>query len=169
MSKVQAGRFTFDHDEDIVVFLVGMRINKLRKVHRWLPVAVAMPRMLKELFRDTGSGLLGARTFVSGRDVMVVQYWRDFEHLERYARAGDSAHLPAWRAFNRRVGTSGDVGVWHETYCIAPGSAEAIYANMPLHGLARATTAVPVARRGESAAYRAGRSSTDAPVVPVPS
>lgn len=168
MAKVQQGRFTFDHDGDVVVFLIGMRINKLRKVHKWLPTAIAMPKMLTELFRQPDKGLLGARTFVSGRDVMVVQYWRSFEDLERYARSGDDAHLPAWRSFNKRVGTNGDVGIWHETYPIAAGTAEAIYNNMPAHGLAKATASVPVARRGQSAAYRAGRADADVPAEPVP-
>jgi hypothetical protein len=34
---------------EIVVFLIGMRINKLRKVWKWLPVRSAMPKMLSEL------------------------------------------------------------------------------------------------------------------------
>lgn len=168
MGKVQDGRHTFDHDGEIVVFLIGMRINKLRKVHKWLPVALAMPRMLRELFRRPDKGLLGARTYVSGRDVLVVQYWRSFDDLERYARSADEQHLPAWRAFNRRVGTGGDVGIWHETYPIAAGTAEAIYNNMPVHGLAAATASVPVARRGQSAGYRAGRRDADVPAEPVP-
>ena len=34
---------------DFVVFLIGARINKPWKIHKWLPVALAMPRMMKEL------------------------------------------------------------------------------------------------------------------------
>jgi hypothetical protein len=34
------------------------------------------------------------------------------------------------------------VGVWHETYLVEPGKYETIYANMPLFGLAAATTHV---------------------------
>lgn len=33
---------------EFVVFLVGMRINHPLLVHRWLPVAAAMPRTIKE-------------------------------------------------------------------------------------------------------------------------
>jgi Domain of unknown function (DUF4188) len=167
-STVQPGRFTFDHDGEVVVFLIGMRINKLRKIHKWLPTAMAMPKMLRELAKHPDKGMLGARSYVSGRDVMVVQYWRSFEALERFARSADDPHLPAWRAFNTRVGTGGDVGIWHETYTIAAGTAEAIYNNMPVHGLAAATSSVPVARKGQSAAYRAGRAASDAPAEPVP-
>jgi hypothetical protein len=66
---------------------------------------------------------------------MVVQYWRSFEHLEAYARNADAAHLPAWRAFNKAVGSNGDVGIWHETYRVAPGAHESVYNNMPRYGL----------------------------------
>lgn len=43
---------------EFVVFLIGMRINKPWKVHKWLPVAMAMPRMLKQLQSDPKLGLL---------------------------------------------------------------------------------------------------------------
>ena len=46
-------------------------------------------------------------------------------------------------AFNRAIGKDGTVGVWHETYLIEPGKYETIYANMPLFGLAAATSHVP--------------------------
>ncbi len=45
---------------------------------------------------------------------------------------------PAWSAFNKAIGTSGDVGIWHETYVIAPGKYENVYVNMPPFGLGRA-------------------------------
>jgi hypothetical protein len=49
-------------DGDFVVFLIGMRINRWWKFHKWLPVAVAMPRMLKELSEKPENGFLGAET-----------------------------------------------------------------------------------------------------------
>lgn len=168
MSKVHPGRFTARHDGDIVVFLIGMRINQLRKVHKWMPVAKEMGPMVKELMTHPDKGLLGARTYVSGRDIMLVQYWRSFEDLERFARARDDLHLPAWRRFNKRVGTDGSVGIWHETYTVPVGRFESIYANMPAHGLAAATTHVPVASVGQAAAYRIGKAEADTPAEPVP-
>jgi hypothetical protein len=112
------------------VFLIGMRFNKLWKVHKWAPVFAAMPRMVAELERQPELGFLGADTWF-GRTTLMVQYWRSFEQLEAYAKARDKAHLPAWAAFNRAVGASGDVGVFHETFRIAPGDFETVYANMP--------------------------------------
>ena len=56
-------------------------------------------------------------------------------------------------------GISGDaghagraVGIWHQTYLAE--RAETVYSGMVLSGLAAATAAVPVARRGETARER---------------
>lgn len=76
-----------------------MRINRLFRVHKWLPVARATPRM------------------------------------------------PAWTAFTRSVGNSGDVGTWHETYLVSPDACETIYHNMPRFGLGRVGKLVPATGR----------------------
>lgn len=41
-NPVVSGRMTADIDGEFVVFLIGMRINKPWKVHKWWPVFVAM-------------------------------------------------------------------------------------------------------------------------------
>jgi hypothetical protein len=130
MPAVLNGRWTARLDEPHVVFIIGMRINKPWKVHRWGPVAAAMPRMLKELAQKPELGFLGGRTWFA-RTIVVIQYWRSFDALEAYAKSRDSAHLPAWAAFNKAVGSNGDVGIFHETYAIDPGAYETFYANMP--------------------------------------
>jgi len=126
-------------DGSFAVFLIGMRVNRPWKVHRWWPVARAMPRMLEELRRQPELGMLSGEMW-GGRTTILVQYWRSVEHLYAYARNREAQHLPAWRAFNRAVGTSGDVGVWHETYVVSPGTYENVYVNMPAFGLGRAGT-----------------------------
>ncbi len=155
MSQIVPSRVTAQVDGDICVFLIGMRINRWWKFHKWIPVALAMPRMILELQKHPGLGFLGAHQWF-GRTTIMLQYWRSFEDLERYAKNRDLAHLPAWSAFNRRVGSSGDVGIWHETYRITPGSFEAIYHNMPPFGLAGATKMVEATGKRESAAGRMG-------------
>lgn len=163
MSRIHRGRFqpvVADGDEP-VLFLVGMRINHPLRLWTWLPIVRAMTSMISELMRHRELGLLAApRTFVSGRVIQVQQYWASFEHLERYARASDHRHLPAWRRFNQKVADQGAVGIYHETYRIRPGGWEAIYGNMPPFGLAGATEAVPV-DRGRSAAQRLGAREED--------
>src|SRR4051812_48494269 len=134
-----AGRMTADAPPGTVAFLIGMRINRPWKIRQWLPVATAMPRMLQELAARPDLGLLAHRTYVSGRTVLTVQYWRSAEDLDRYARARDHAHLPAWREFNRRIRDNGDVGILHETY--VPDRPQTAYvhtpARLPLGGARR--------------------------------
>lgn len=158
-------RTTADSDASVVVFLIGMRVNRWRHVLRWVPVAAAMPRMLRELARED-LGLLDARTYVSGRDVLVLQYWSSFEALEAYARAGDREHLTAWRAFNRRVRTTTSVGIYHETYVVPSFGREAVYVHMPLHGLAKAVGSAPLVRRGLAAGHRLDPARPDRPLQP---
>ena len=143
-----------------VVFLIGMRINRLWEVWRWVPVAVAMPRMLVELAKNPDLGLLGRpRTFVSGRTIMVWQQWSSFEDLEAYARSADHVHLPAWGAFNRRSRGNASVGIFHETYLVDQATAEGVYVNMPPLGLGAAFGTSPADGKSRTAAGRLGRTA----------
>ena len=167
MPAVFPGRYAAQIDEPFVVFLIGMRVNRLLALRSWIRVAAAMPPMLAELKRDPSLGLLHYEIFLYWRGVAVVQYWRSFDHLHAYAHARNAAHLPAWAEFNRRIGANGVVGIWHETYTVAPGQYESIYANMPRFGLggagrhesavgrldnarSRIATAAPAANAGQN-------------------
>jgi hypothetical protein len=66
MSAVIDRRMTVELEGDFVVFLIGMRINAPLKVRQWAPVLAAMPKMVRELERDPGSGFLGARWLLEG-------------------------------------------------------------------------------------------------------
>ncbi|MEU9114764.1 DUF4188 domain-containing protein [Streptomyces sp. NPDC048483] len=154
--KPVPGRMTADGDGEVVVFLIGMRVNSWWAVRSWLPVFLAMPPMIKELARDRGRGVLGYR-FVPGlsRTSTLLQYWESKEKLLAYAADQGGEHRPAWAAFNRRVRSGrGKVGIWHETYVVPAGSYESIYVNMPEFGLGKALGIVPVGGRGERAAER---------------
>jgi len=156
MSNVRAERLTADIEGDFVVFLIGMRVNSIVRVHKWLPVARAMPRMLKELQLRPELGLLHYEIW-GGRTTLVVQYWRSVEQLLAYATNPQAEHLPAWRAFNRAVGTNGAVGIWHETYCVSAGRFESVYVNMPEFGLGKAGGVHPATGGRQSAAERLRR------------
>jgi hypothetical protein len=130
-------RMTSRIDGEFVVFLIGMRVNRWWRILQWLRVARAMPRMLRELQQNPQLGFLGAEQWF-GRTTVLLSYWRSTNHLLAYAKSRNSEHLPAWRAFNRLVGTSGDVGVWHETYRVQPDAYETVYVNMMPFGLGRA-------------------------------
>ena len=137
MAQIIKGRKFGSLDGDFVVFLIGMRVNNWLMIHKWFPVAMAMPKMIKELYGNTESGFISERSWF-GRTTISVQYWRSFEHLEAYARNKNLEHFPAWKAFNQKARQSGVVGVWHETYKISRGNYENIYVNMPLFGLGKA-------------------------------
>lgn len=154
MAKIMNGRFTAKMDESFAVFIIGMRINDFLAVRKWLPTVRAMSPMLRELYKHPEKGFLGADFFFHLRGPMIVQYWRSFDDLELFAKNPNDPHLPAWRRFNQQVGSDGSVGVWHETYLIEPGNFEAIYANMPILGLAKATEHVPAVGRRETARRR---------------
>jgi Domain of unknown function (DUF4188) len=145
---------------EFVVFLIGMRINNPLLVHKWLPVAAAMPRMINELARRPELGLLHAESWFS-RTLLMVQYWRSMEQLLAYATNREAEHLPAWKAFNQAVGTNGAVGIWHETYAIAPGRFESVYVNMPRFGLGKAGVVAPASGNRKSARGRLGERATE--------
>lgn len=146
-------RMTARLDGDFVVFLIGMRINKPWLLHKWWPVASAMPRMLRELQAQPDLGLLHAEMWFS-RTIIQVQYWRSMAQLLAYAKKKDAQHLPAWAAFNASVGTDGTVGIWHESYAVGPGRYENIYVNMPAFGMGRAGELSPARGRMASAEQR---------------
>src|SRR5688572_7135912 len=150
MARTINQRMTVHLEGDFVVFLIGMRINRWWKIHKWLPVATAMPKMLKELSLKPDSGFLGAE-FSLG---VIIQYWKSFEHLEAYAKDRDALHYPAWKAFNKNVRSNGDVGIWHETYKVHAGEYETVYNNMPPKGLGKVGELVPVSVKLESAGDR---------------
>lgn len=161
---VNRGRFTAQLPDDFVVFLIGMRVNRPLKVHKWVPTFMAMPKMLRWLDEHRDAGLLNWHTaWIKGP--AVVQYWRSFEALDRFARAADEPHLPAWKKFNQAVRASGDVGIWHETYQVRAGDYECIYGNMPRIGLGAAGELVAVGSTGQSAARRIGVAEVDQPAL----
>ncbi|RYZ25547.1 MAG: DUF4188 domain-containing protein [Propionibacteriaceae bacterium] len=158
MAEIHAGRMTHSYDGPLVVFLIGMRVNKLWRPDQWLPTFAAMPAMLRELATDPTSGMLGFRTVLGPSGPTVIQWWSSKEKLYAYASARDAEHRPAWTAFNQRARRApGVVGIWHETYEVS--RAESIYVGMPTSGLAGATSVVPVGRNADRAAERlaAGR------------
>lgn len=149
-------RMTADRDEPFVVFLIGMRINSYWKIHKWPPVALTMPRMIRELEADEKSGLLSFETTVNTRMIVMIQYWDSFGSLREYARDSEKEHIPAWVKYNQSEGQSGDVGIFHETYLVDPADCENVYNNMPAFGLGRVGSLKPAEGPLETAGRRLG-------------
>ncbi len=142
--QIFAGRYTAVTNDPFVVFLIGMRINRLTAVRQWLPVARAMPQMLTTLYKHPEKGFLGGHNFVAWRMPLLVSYWRSFDDLETFARNPSDPHLAAWKQFNQAVGADGSVGIWHETYLVEPEKYECVYGNMPRFGLGAVVEHMPV-------------------------
>lgn len=68
-----------------------------------------------------GAGLLGQRFLHAPDETVIVQYWRSYEDLDRWARA--QPHVRWWRWLNEHNGV--DLGFYHEIY--QARAAEAIY------------------------------------------
>jgi hypothetical protein len=133
------GRYTADYGENLVVFLVGFRFNGIRGLLPALQTFFKMPGMLSALERKPELGCLGGHVAFGWRTAYVMQYWRSYEDLERFAHAPAEAHVPAWRWYARLGAKGSGGGVWHETFRVAAGAYETIYVNMPQFGLAKAT------------------------------
>ena len=156
MTTIHRGRRTARPDVPVVVFAIGMRINELWAVHRWLRPTLDTVRMWWHVQRHHPEGYLSGYLFVYARGVGMMQYWRDFESLEAMAHDDSQPHLQAWRRLAAQTRTSKTFGYWHETYRVEPGTSETIYGSMPAFGLAAATTHEPIGAATERAAARLG-------------
>lgn len=146
-------RMTVKMDGDFVVFMLGMRINRISRLFKWLPIVSSMPKMLKELSENPESGFLGYQQY-GVFPMVIIQYWRSFEHLEAYAKDKDAQHYPIWKDFNTKIRGNADIGIWHETYKVKAGEYECIYHNMPEQGLGKVGELIPATGKRE---YAAGR------------
>ena len=111
-----------------------MRFNGLRGFVPALKTFVRMPKMLAEQQSNPAIGMLWSSTSLSWPVISITQFWQSFEDLERYAHA--DTHTDSWKWFNKLGRDNEGTGIYHETYRISAGTYEAIYANMPLYGLA---------------------------------
>ena len=105
---------------DLVVILLGMRVNRLTGLKTLLGFG---PR-IQQAVTAQPDGLLLHETLpysLVPPHLGMRQYWRDFPSLERWARS--EPHRRWWQGFVR---DSGGTGFWHETY-FRRGGMEAIY------------------------------------------
>ncbi len=146
-------RLTVARERGFVVFLVGARVNRWWMVPVVWGVATAMRRMLRELANTPDSGLLSYEEY-NGRTTLMVQYWESLEHLHAFAHAREREHTSAWRRWIEAWGATGAMGIWHETYVVAPGTWECVYNHMPAFGLGKVGPLVPAEGALKTAAGR---------------
>ena len=115
-------RRTVDLSEypDLVVIYLGMQVRTLAGLRRLISLG---PQIQKSVVAKPDGLLLHENLLFSLLPLHrgMRQYWRDFESLERWARA-----LPHQRWWQQFVRDSGGTGFWHEAYFMR-GGMEAIY------------------------------------------
>lgn len=149
---INQGRYTAVQQENITLFLIGMRINKWYKIHKWLPVFMAMPPMMKELNQNPHLGCLNTEMFFRSRMNIIIQYWDSQEKLHEYSKK--PKHLKAWKSFLQLVKNNDTVAFYHETYNVAKGQSENVYINMPDFGLGKVYDVEAVGKKTQSANMR---------------
>ena len=117
MAKVNNQRMTVEIEGDFVVFLIGMRINKPWKIHKWLPVFAGDAADAARSWRKAGVGV-SRLSAVSRRDRAVLAVVRAPRSATR-AIATRCTGRRGWRSTRSVRRGAGDVGIWHETYRVA--------------------------------------------------
>jgi hypothetical protein len=117
------------------------------------PSSYSYAKNVERASQKPESGFLGFQ-ILGGIPPVIVQYWKSFEDLEAYAKDRNGMHYPAWKAFNMKIKSNGDVGIWHETYKVQAGEYECIYNNMPKYGLGKVGEPIPAVGKREFAANR---------------
>jgi len=104
MADVRQGRWTARIEGDFVVFLIGARLSARHPVRSFQDLGGnrGMRHMLDYLMQHPEKGLLGYQANLPS--LTTVQYWRSFDHLERFATDETDPHLAPWRAYWKRVG-----------------------------------------------------------------
>jgi hypothetical protein len=135
--SVRPGKVIADNGDPIVVFVVGLRINRWRAVRYWVPLVLTMPSMLLGLTRVPEGGLLGYRLLLGPgpRQAAILQYWRRPEDLHEFASDLAGLHRSAKRRYWWHYASTEAVGVWHELFVSAEGQHQGMYGNMPPIGL----------------------------------
>jgi hypothetical protein len=150
VGQIAGRRMTAEIDGDFVVFLIGAHFDKLHLARSLIDLGGrrGMKHMLDYLVARPEKGLLAYEMGIP----TIVQYWRSFEQLEAFAKDKDDPHLDVWRKYWRRVGRTDRTGIWHETYLVHAGDYEALYGNMPPHGLGKAGRLIPLSESSNARA-----------------
>ncbi|OGE30963.1 hypothetical protein A2631_04760 [Candidatus Daviesbacteria bacterium RIFCSPHIGHO2_01_FULL_44_29] len=150
--KINTGRYTSVIDKPFVLFIIGMRINAFWKIWFWPVIFLAMASMIRNLSIHREKGLLHYEVFIYLGGFGVIQYWRSFDELHKFANNPKDEHVKSRRNYYAR--NSQDVGIWHETYLIDPKDVESIYINTPTLGLGKAFKLTKVTGQTDTAKQR---------------
>jgi hypothetical protein len=150
VAHIESGRKTVENQRDLVVFLIGARINKWWLLPIALPLLIRMRTMQLELLADPESGLLGIQALGS----TSLMYFRSHDDLIRYAGDSKKTHKPTAKSFFQKIFRNEAIGVWHETFVVPGGNYESLYINMPKFGMGKVLPLVDAHGERATAASR---------------
>jgi hypothetical protein len=137
-------RLAAEMDGEFVVYINGMRLNKLRAIHKYLIAGRKLAAMFDRLEADPDSGFLGYEPAIRGlRSGAAIQYWRSLEDLRAFAQDSDDHHVGAWKWANESI-RKGEIGFWAELYVIGDENYETFYRDVPPIGLGQIADLVPM-------------------------
>jgi len=123
-TKVNRRTVDLSQFPDLIVVLLGMRVNKLTG----LKTLLGFGPKISASVEAQPDGLFAHEIFLFSlfpAHLGIRQYWRDMESLLAWTRS--DPHRLWWQTFLKN---SGGTGFWHETYTLR-GGMEAIYDDVP--------------------------------------
>lgn len=118
MGSIYPGRYAARNDGLLAVFSIGMRVNRLWAVHKWLHGSACHGPMVKSLLDRRELGLMHAESYLIRRGTVLVREGRSFEQWACFARDSSLSRLDAWKQLNRAVGPA-DLIYVNETLWLA--------------------------------------------------
>lgn len=128
ISDIKPVRISPPNNRDIVIFIIGMKIQQWWKIRSWGKVFFVMSKMLKELYSMKASGLLHHEIGLSGRNIVLIQYWTSLKSLHDYAY--EKTHAKAWAGFYKTAANAKGIDFFHETYFVKAEHYESIEVNL---------------------------------------
>ncbi|KAK0833573.1 hypothetical protein LTR73_001335 [Friedmanniomyces endolithicus] len=143
-------------DDEIVVFLIGTRVN--HPMGLFAPGFAAVGDMFGQMAKDCDNhaeefGFLGMTSWLNNgtretnNEVLQVAYFRTPEGLHEFAHS--KYHTNAWDWWNTNYKTHPHISIYHETYHIPKGHWETIYINSHRSHLGSATFKAYNSEKGE--------------------
>jgi hypothetical protein len=80
MKGVFSGRYTAEVAAPIILFALGMRVNRLPALHGWLSPTFKTLRLCIHLKISPPEGYLCGYLYLYWRSKGILQYWKDFDH-----------------------------------------------------------------------------------------
>jgi hypothetical protein len=80
MKGVFSGRYTAEVADPVILFVIGMWVNRLLALHRWLLPTFNTLRLCIHLKISPPEGYLCGYLYLYWQSIGMMQYWKEFDH-----------------------------------------------------------------------------------------